>query len=116
MNEENSKLEAFVKHLKQYADERAKLYILTLKEKVALLVSSAAFFLLAGLFVIFTVFFLAFGVAERIDIYFNQQGAGFLIVGGFFLLVTALVFINRSRWIFTPFANIVLKNISDEED
>ena len=116
MIEENSKFDVFVQRVKEYADERVKLYILDLKDKVASLVSSAALLLIAIVLGVFSLFFLFVALAKYISTYYNQPSLGYLVVGLFFVLLVILAFVNRVSWIQTPISNAIIKQIHDDED
>jgi len=46
----------------------------------------------------------------------EQPFLGFLIIGGFYLLLVLLVYANREKWIRTPVVNAFLKGVMDEQD
>ncbi|MBP6426060.1 MAG: phage holin family protein [Bacteroidia bacterium] len=116
MIEENSKLDVFVQRVKEYADERVKLYILDLKDKVVTLISSAALLLISAILGVFSLFFLFVALAKYISTYYNQPSLGYLVVGLFFVLLVILAFVNRVSWIQTPISNAIIKQIHDDED
>ena len=116
MIEENSKLDVFVQRVKEYADERVKLYILDLKDKVATLISSAALLLISVILGVFSLFFLFVALAKYISTYYNEPAIGYLVVGLFFLILVVLALVNRLNWIQTPISNAVIKQIHDDED
>ncbi len=116
MNEENSKFDVFVQRVKEYADERVKLYLLELKEKVVSLISSAALLLITAVLGVFSLFFLFIALAKWISTYYNQPALGYLVVGLFFGLLVILAFVNRVSWIQTPLSNSIIKQIHDDED
>ena len=116
MIEENSKFDVFVQRVKEYADERVKLYILDLKDKVASLISSAALLLITAVLGIFSLFFLFVALAKWISTYFNEPALGYLVVGLFFVILVILAFVNRVNWIRTPVSNAIIKQIHDDDE
>ena len=114
--EENVKIERFVSHVKEYAEERLNLIILNLTLKVSKVLSKAAGMVTFSIIGIFALLFVSIGVAWWIGTMLQQPFLGFLIMGGIYLLIVILLYANREKWIHTPVINAFLKNISDEEN
>jgi len=114
--DENTKIDHLVSHVREYAEERLNLIILNMIDKVSRVLSGAAFLMVLSIVGIFTTLFLSFGLAWWIGEEMQKPFLGFLMVGGFYLVVILLVVVNRKKWIADPVINAFLKNVSDEKD
>lgn len=81
-------------HLEYY-----KLYIFRIIAKTAM--GFVSLFVVA-LLVLIIAFFLALASAFAIGEWLGSSALGFLVVGGFFMLVLWLIYANRKRWINKP--------------
>jgi len=114
--EESSKVDQLAGHVKEYAEERINLIVLNIHDKVSKVLSGAVSFIVLLVFGIFTILFLSFGAAWWIGQELEKPFIGFLITGVFYLIVIALIAVNRKKWIGIPVINAFLKRISDEQD
>jgi len=114
--ETQSKIESLLIHMRDYAEERVKLISLTIHDKVARTISDAASFLIFIVIGLFTLLFLSLALSWWIGRQLEEPFLGFLIVGGFYLLITILIYVNRGKWIRMPVINAFLKSIADEEN
>ncbi|MEP7263402.1 MAG: phage holin family protein [Bacteroidota bacterium] len=114
--EENTKVERLLGNIKDYAETRFDIILLNSQEKVSNVLSSlttVAVLVLCGLFVLL---FASIGAAWLIGHAMHNPSIGFFIVGGFYLLITLLVFYNRDQWIRNPVTNSLLKKININEN
>lgn len=113
--EDKFKLESLFAHARDYVEERIKLVNLNIHDKASRSVSgiaAALIFLIFGLFVLlFLSLALSWWIGQMLEPYL-----GFLIVGGAYLIIATLFYVNREKWIKLPVMNIFLKNIADDED
>jgi len=114
--EEKIKIERLVSNVKDYAEERMNLIMLSVQEKTAKAISGTATVLILIVLGVFTLAFLSFALAWFIGQELKQPYLGFLIVGGVYLLAGILLWVNRVRWIGFPVMNAFLKSIADDED
>lgn len=114
--EEKIKIERLVSNVKDYAEERMNLIMLSVQEKTAKAVAGTASVLIVIVLGIFTLAFLSFALAWAIGQMFEQPYIGFLIVGGVYLLAGILLWVNRVRWIGFPVMNAFLKSIADDDE
>jgi len=113
--EEGAKIDRLISHTKEYGEERLKLIILNLKEKVSGVLSNALSALVLFVLVILTVLFVSIALAWWIGLELQQPLLGFLVVGGIYLLASILVYVKREKWIKTPVVNGFLKSVADED-
>lgn len=114
--EEKMKIENLASHVKEYAEERMNLIMLSLQEKTAKVISGTAAVLILIVLGIFTMAFLSFALAWFIGQLIGQAFLGFLIVGGIYLIAAVLLWMNREKWISLPVMNLFLKHISDDDE
>ena len=114
--EEKIKIERLVSNVKEYAEERMNLIVLTLQEKTAKAIAGTASVLILIVLGVFTLAFLSFALAWFIGQMLEQPYLGFLIVGGFYLLAGIILWVNRVKWIGFPVMNAFLKNIADDDE
>jgi len=114
--EEKIKIERLVSNVKDYAEERINLIMLTMQEKTAKAIAGTATVLIVIVLGVFTLAFLSFALAWFIGQQLEQPFLGFLIVGGVYLLIAIVLWANRVRWIGFPVMNAFLKNIADDDD
>jgi len=114
--EEKIKIERLVSNVKDYAEERMNLIMLTLQEKTAKAIAGTASVLILIVLGVFTLAFLSFALAWFIGQMLEQPYLGFLIVGGVYLLTGIILWVNRVKWIGFPVMNAFLKNIADDDE
>jgi hypothetical protein len=114
--EEKIKIEKLVSTVKDYAEERMNLIMLNVQEKTAKAIAGTSSVLLLIVLGVFTLAFLSTALAWFIGQQLGQLYLGFLIVGGVYLLVAILIWINRVKWIGLPVMNAFLKNIADDDE
>ncbi len=114
--EEKVKIEYLVSHVKEYAEERMNLIMLNAQEKTSKAIAGTASVLILIVLGIFALGFMSTALAWFIGQQLEQAFLGFLIVGGVYLLIAILLWVNREKWIGFPIMNAFLKHIADDED
>ncbi len=114
--EDKSNIDNLLLHAKDYAEERIKLVNLNLHDKASRALSGVASALVFSVCGIFVLLFLSLALAWWIGKQLDEAFLGFLIVGGAYLLIAIVIYINREKWIRIPVINSFLKNVADEED
>src|SRR5204863_9942951 len=109
--EEQFSLEKTAEHLKQYAEAKADLFLLSSTEKIATGVSSLASILFLTFFILFLLLFLSIGVAIWITENYVSSSLGFFIVAGFYFILATLTYLFREKLIKVPVINLLLKKI-----
>jgi hypothetical protein len=114
--EEKSKVDSLLLHAKEYVEERIRLVTLEIHDKVTRTLSGIVMSVIISLLSIFVILFFSFALAWWIGRELEGIYIGFLVVGGFYLLVAILIYVNRDKWIATPVMNIFIKNITANEE
>lgn len=114
--EEKGKVEQLAGNVKAYVETRFDLELLNMQLKLTGMVSSAASMLLVGFCIILALLFISIGAAWAIGDAFNNFSIGFFIVAAFYLLVMAIIYMNRETWVKTPLINAMLKKINFNEN
>ena len=98
--------------LKEYAYKRADLLKLEATEKSVTILGTVIYIILALFSLLFFVLVLLFGLGFLIGTYLDNYGFGLLIVAGCFLIISALVLMNRKA-IKNRVANKILESLDD---
>ena len=98
--------------LKEYAYKRADLLKLEATEKSVTILGTVIYIVLALFSLLFVVLLLLFGLGFLIGTYLDNYGFGLLIVAGCFLIISALVLMNRKA-IKNRAANKILESLDD---
>ena len=98
--------------LKEYAYKRADLLKLEATEKSVTILGTVIYIVLVLFSLLFFVLLLLFGLGFLIGTYLDNYGFGLLIVAGCFLIISALVLMNR-KTIKNRVANKILEYLDD---
>ncbi len=113
-----SKAEDLAGNLKDYVNTRIDSLKLNAAEKSSKLIANGV----AGMVVaILVLFFLGLGsiaLSLAVGIWIGKTWAGFLVVGGFYLLVSIIIWTARAKLIRMPVMNAMIQQLfkEDEED
>ncbi len=113
MEVENN-IEKLISNLKDYAETRYTIGVLTAQSKTASILSILAVATIVGVLAVLVLLFISIGVAWMIGDYFHQLSLGFLIVAGFYLLVAIIILLNREKWIMNPILNGFIKSVNSK--
>ncbi|HEY0678490.1 MAG TPA: phage holin family protein [Chitinophagaceae bacterium] len=83
-------------------------------EKVSTLVSTIAAFLILSVFLLFFLLFGSIAAAYWMASITGSNALGFLIVGGFYLLVGVIIFLGRERLLRRPMLNAIIRQLFKE--
>lgn len=115
--EEKSHIENLVNNVRDYVETRIDLGLLTFEDRATGVIGSVASVFVIAILSVFFIFFASVGVAWMIGQSLHNPSIGFFIVAGFYLLVTAVIMLNKDKWIGLPIINSLLKKINiNEED
>ncbi len=114
--EEKNKVERLLQHVEEYAETRIDLVALNVQDKLGSVLSSIASIVILWILSVFIFLFASVGAAWWIGDYFNSPSIGFFAIAGFDLLVAALVYFNREKWIKLPITNALIKKINFHEE
>ncbi|MDR2968445.1 MAG: phage holin family protein [Tannerellaceae bacterium] len=106
-----------------YAEIKFNLYKLSLYEKAGKLVSSLSYVLALAVLAFMSIFFLFLALGFLLGEWLESTGAGIAIVGGVYLILTAILIMNRKRFSAKIMNNVISalddehgKNPANEED
>lgn len=108
---ENGKIEELTQSLKVYVQTNIELVKLEATERVSVLGSSLLSVLLVGMTLSLFILFLSIGVSLYLSAYLNNSYLGFILVAGFYFLLSCLLVLTRKKLIETPIRNTIIKRI-----
>jgi hypothetical protein len=114
--EEKTQIETLLVHVKDFLKENFNLLVLNTYEKVSRIISGITSVLFLSALLVFILVFVSIGLALWTGKMMNEPFAGFFLVGGIYLLLGLVFYINREKWIRVPMIDVLLKNITDEKD
>lgn len=114
--EERAKVNTLISNLKEYAEERIKLAILNLHDKSSKLLSTVATTLIFICTCIFALLFVSIAIAYWIGYQTQEPFMGFIIVGGFYVLLTIILGVYRDKLFRNRISNAFIKNMYDDEN
>jgi hypothetical protein len=94
-----------------YLETRMDLYRLRAIDKSSDVVSSIAARLVIALFIASFFLMLNIGLALLIGRAIGEIYYGFFIVAGFYLVVIAILYSLRDKWLKAPISNLIIKSI-----
>ncbi len=92
----------------EYAETRAKLLKLKVADKTSETVSDAASALVVGIFLIFFVVLLSFGLSFLLGELLGKTYYGFFAMAGFYAICALIFKANKKRFIKTPVSNFII--------
>jgi uncharacterized membrane protein YqjE len=113
--EEFKKVEHLVEHVKEYINTRISLAKLEIAEKVSRFIAWIIAAVLVFFILLFFVVFLSLSAAHAIGDAFGKPYLGFLIVGGFYLLVAFFVWMLKEKLLRIPLMNAIVRQLFPEE-
>ena len=114
--EEEYSLKKTADHIKQYAEAKMDLFRLEISDRIANTVSSLSSIILIAILSLFIFMFLSIGAAMWINKIYDDSSMGFFIVGGFYLLLTVILYVFRENLIKVPVINILLSKLYPDEN
>lgn len=113
MENQSSTVESLIDRVKIYVETRIELLRLKAIDKsssfLSLLISMIIVILMSFIFIIL----FSVGLALLIGEMLGKTYYGFFIVAGFYLLVGLILFAFRNKWLKTPIADSMIKNLTD---
>jgi len=114
--EEKSKIEKIFTDIKDYAETRVDIVVLNIQDKATSVMSSMASAVILGTLGLIVLLFISLGGAWYLGEYFHSPSIGFFSIAGFYLILAAILFINREKWIKMPIINAILRKITYHEN
>ncbi len=94
-----------------YLETRVDLLKLKTVDKSSDVISTVVSSMVITLVITFGIFILNIGISIWLGAVLGQIWYGFFIVGGFYLLLAALLFIFKDKWLKGPVNDIIVKKI-----
>jgi hypothetical protein len=103
-------------HAKEYIDVKVDLFKLDAVERNAKLASGLVAAVIIGIIGIFTLLMLSMAAAFWLGSIWGAWYWGFLAVGGGYLVIFVLVYLNRNRWIREPVHDSIVDQYFEKQD
>ena len=112
MEKQTLDFEQLAKDTKIYAENYIQLIRFKLIKKTSAIASSFVLYGTIILFLLITFLLLSIGTAFWVGKVLGAYHYGFFIMGGFFILISIILYTCRNKWIKIPVLNFLIKNIS----
>ena len=114
MEKLKEKIENLSEHVYGYVETKWDLTMLNAGEKSAKVVSGLSVIIMVSAFFMISLIFASIATAIFVGKMMDNMVLGFLIVSGFYLLVSIILFLARKR-IFKPyFTNLFIQNLYED--
>ena len=110
------KAEDLLGHAQEFADTYYKLTVLRLSQKAANYFSHVAVVVVLASVGMLAIMFVGLALAWWLGDILDNRAAGFLIVGGIFLIKTAVLILFRKRIIFPIVRDRIIRRIYEQPD
>ncbi len=108
---ENGKIEELTKSLKVYVQTNIELVKLEATERISVFGSSLISILLVGFSLFLFVLFISISAGFFLGDYFDDNYTGFILVAGFYFLLTFILIICRKKFIERPIRDRIIRII-----
>jgi len=98
----------------EYVETRIELLKVQAAEKLSSLLSNIIAYLVLVFFLLFFLLFASAGLALVLSAWIGKAYAGFLIVGGFYLLIGLIIFKSKERLLKKPLRNAIVRQLFGE--
>ena len=102
-------LAEIAEEIKSYVNTTAELYKLKATDKGAEIASVAIINIVVGIFAGMVLLFASLALAFLISAYIGKMYSGFLIVAGFYLLVSLFILFVKDRWLKHTLVDNIIK-------
>lgn len=109
--QEPGKTEELTESLKRYVNTSLELIKLEVAERSSVIGSGLASKLLAGLVGIMFIFFISLWAGFYISVQLNDSYSGFIIVAGFYFLLTLILIIGRKKILEKPIRDKMIRKL-----
>lgn len=104
-------VEKLVASVSDIAETKIALIKLKAAGKISTSLSTLIFFIIIAVFGSVALTIISFGFAYFIGSKLNNISYGFFIIGGFYVLIGLLVFINRKKWVEKPVSDLLIDKL-----
>jgi hypothetical protein len=108
MESPTDQIELLFEKTKHYTQSSVELYKLKLIDKSADIISTLVARIAIALFLVLFILMVNIGISLWIGDLLGKNYLGFLIVSGFYALVSLLIYLMRNRWIKAPLRNSII--------
>lgn len=108
---EQEKIEELSKSLKVYVQTNIELFKLETTERTSVIGSNLISTLIVGFSLFLFVLFVSLSAGFFLASYFNDTYSGFLLVTGFYFLLTVFLFLGRKTLIEKPIRDKIIRRI-----
>ena len=119
MSEELKKVESLLDQVKEYANTRIAQMKLSAAEKISKVISDLVASFVAGLVFFFFLLFASVAGAIAIGQYLDSLWLGFLLIAGFYLLMSIIIWKLKDKLLRIPLMNSIIEkmfgNTSEDE-
>lgn len=116
MEDAFAKAEDLAEHIKEYITNRMDAVKLNTAEKSSKLAATVIAFVIVAMFFIIFLFFASTALAFVFSRLTGALSWGFLIVGGIYLLLGAIVWLLKDRILQLPVMNALLRQLFTDDD
>lgn len=116
MSEMTSIAGRMFQHAKEYVDVKVDLFKLDAVERNAQLASGLLAAVIIGIIGLFSLLMLSVAAAIFLAGIWGAWYWGFLAVGGFYLIIFILVYLNRNHWIREPVHERIIDQYFEKKD
>ncbi len=111
MEKTTRNIDAFITEAGDYIENRVELFKLKLADKTSDVASTTASGLVVGIMALLFITLISIGLSLWLGELTGKSYYGFLIVGGFYALLAAIIYAGRGKLLKEPVSNIILKSI-----
>ncbi len=113
MENQSSPVESLIDRVKSYVETRIDLLRLKAIDKSSSFLSLLISMIVVILISFISMLLLSVGIALLVGECLGKTYYGFFVVGGFYLITGLVLFAFRNKWLKTPIANSMIKNLLD---
>ncbi|MDB5224287.1 MAG: hypothetical protein JWN83_2954 [Chitinophagaceae bacterium] len=113
MENQSSPVESLIDRVKSYVETRIDLLRLKAIDKSSSFLSLLISMIVVILVSFISIMMLSVGIALLIGDCLGKVYYGFFIVGGFYLITGLVLYSLREKWLKSPIANSMIKNLMD---
>ncbi len=102
-----------IEYARQYIQQQVNYLRLETAKRIALTTSSLITICVIAVLLLMVVVFFSIALGLYLGVLFNSYALAFLVIAGFYFLVTVFVIYFKEKIITNPVLNIVIKNMLD---
>jgi hypothetical protein len=106
-----STVDDVVSHAKDYIKTNVDLFALNVADKTSSFASGTVFYIFLAVIGVFFMFFFSVGTAFALAPVVGGLHISFFFLAGFYLLLAVLAVLMKDKWIKTPVANRIIKQL-----